>query len=486
MDANAVTKTPRRDFSVPRGSIAARVLVTIAVVVGARVLGLIPLPGLDVDAARNALGDDGLPFSNLCIGAVGIQAFVSASVTVELAALVVPRWRGHRVSAKGRARLSRAALVLTALLAACQGFGIVAYSRGLGLVPEGWGYALVAMATVAAFSTALLWAADLVATFGVGHAVSLWIVIQILERGARPVSRHAPDVVEHLPILSLVLAAAAIAVWLLIRPPAPRDPGEPVPQVRLPALASGLPAWSLPLGVLLAAQTFRGFSEDWANSMPASGPNELGFAAATAGLGMLAAMVLTPAFHPHPELAAWEATLSNVDLAEARRRSGAELRRAARASAAIIGAIAYVPWAVASLAGAERASDWLWGVLDVGALATLVAVASDVGAELAGFAKHGDFTAIRAEHSPDVARAIALALRREGVSVVLRGLYHRSCLYLFGPYVPVSLLVPAGDAERASRLAAAFVERARAAAGDRPLPEPSEAAESTAAASKLG
>jgi hypothetical protein len=44
------------------------------------------------------------------------------------------------------------------------------------------------------------------------------------------------------------------------------------------------------------------------------------------------------------------------------------------------------------------------------------------------------------------------ALAKNGIPAYPRGLHHRTLLQFFGAYVPVELLVPGGDAERAERI----------------------------------
>src|SRR4030095_8937284 len=73
--------------------------------------------------------------------ALGLMPFFSAFSLVELAALIVPRWRPLRHGGPpGRARLHTAAITLTLLLALVQALFMVKYLRALGAIEYGsWG-----------------------------------------------------------------------------------------------------------------------------------------------------------------------------------------------------------------------------------------------------------------------------------------------------------------------------------------------------------
>src|SRR5437016_9325271 len=100
------------------GGLRRRMLGTGALLAIFGVLHLVPLPGLDPKQAL-AAG----PLASLM--AIGISTSASAFVTVELAALLWPRWRRLRLSLAGRATLDRAVVFVVMALGAMQVFGVV-------------------------------------------------------------------------------------------------------------------------------------------------------------------------------------------------------------------------------------------------------------------------------------------------------------------------------------------------------------------------
>src|SRR5688572_28852090 len=87
-----------------------RALVTLGSVLAVLSLQWVPVPGFDPIL-------HGLAPESLNLGALGLGPLASAFITVELAALIVPRWRQLRLARQGRARVNRAALTLSVFLA---------------------------------------------------------------------------------------------------------------------------------------------------------------------------------------------------------------------------------------------------------------------------------------------------------------------------------------------------------------------------------
>lgn len=98
-----------------------RLLVTAAAVAGVLGLGHLPLP-VDSSLLNLASGN----FRVVSVGALAITPFLSGYITVEWAALLVPRWRRLRHgSRRERWTLERAAWLLGGAYAALQTYGII-------------------------------------------------------------------------------------------------------------------------------------------------------------------------------------------------------------------------------------------------------------------------------------------------------------------------------------------------------------------------
>src|SRR5947199_3566495 len=112
---------------------------------------------------------------------LGFAALFSGFILVELFSVATSPGRRLRQSgAAGRARLNRAALVTSLLLAALQALGIALFletahnSAGEPFVPNpGLGFVLVLMATVTASTAAVFVLATLLSDYGIGNGFAL-------------------------------------------------------------------------------------------------------------------------------------------------------------------------------------------------------------------------------------------------------------------------------------------------------------------------
>jgi hypothetical protein len=105
--------------------------------------------------------------------------------------------------------------------------------------------------------------------------------------------------------------------------------------------------------------------------------------------------------------------------------------------------------------GAGRAAESVTprlGVLEMLGVAVLVAVALDVQSEWRFRRRHGVVASIWPVHQVYAAPAVIEALAAKEIPALPRGLRHRALLQLFGPFVPIEILVPAEKAAAAGEL----------------------------------
>lgn len=88
-------------------------------------------------------------------------------------------------------------------------------------------------------------------------------------------------------------------------------------------------------------------------------------------------------------------------------------------------------------------------VLDSTAVAILSAVFLDLRAEWRFRREVGRVVVVWEEHRLYALAALEARLAEAGVAVLARGRHHRALLYVFGPFVPIELLVPEAQAEAA-------------------------------------
>jgi preprotein translocase subunit SecY len=166
-------------------------------------LGLrIPLPGVDLAAwtavfdmqsggmlgQANALSGGAL--RTLGILSLSITPYVTGAIILQLLSMVSRRLRALADDERGRGILERYTIVLTALLAALQGYGIAVGLEGIGpIVPEpGLLFRLTTVLTLTAGTLFLVWLAGQITARGIGNGVALIIAAGIVNALPREIS----------------------------------------------------------------------------------------------------------------------------------------------------------------------------------------------------------------------------------------------------------------------------------------------------------
>jgi hypothetical protein len=119
-------------------------------------------------------------------------------------------------------------------------------------------------------------------------------------------------------------------------------------------------------------------------------------------------------------------------------------------AAAVALSTAYIALLLASELALDRAAPWLAFAPVSAAVGT--AIALDLVAEWRAHRRRDDLVAAWPIHRVQLVDLAVRALRSAGIEVHARGLHHRTMLFFFGPFIPVLLMVPRDEAERARDL----------------------------------
>jgi hypothetical protein len=410
----------------------------------AAVVWLLPWVGLlGVDPGELAeLTGLGVERANLGAFALGLMPVISAFLLVELAALAIPRWRPLRIGGPaGRATLARATAAVAVIVALAQGWivaellGRFSGAPGLPDFAGGLSWRLMTTATLAAAAFAYVVIIWLIDRFGLGNGYSIAIGAASVATLAEGVgSRDALAGLSLLPASEIALVVAAVVLPLALTALLLRWRARGSGKLRLPAcgvvplaafqlLASGIVVLSW-IGVYRPA-------------LAGVGGTGLGAAAA-----LIAAVAFSLLFSRSRPLAPMARVVHD-------RGESLALWPAVVASTAYIGLLVALQVLVA------RSAPWL--LLAPLSSALLAAIALDVAAEWRARAAIDDPVAVWPLHRVQLADLATGALRSAGIEVHPRGLYHRSLLHFFGPFVPVALMVPRAQAQQAHELLAALL-----------------------------
>jgi hypothetical protein len=380
--------------------------------------------------------------------AIGMRPIVIAYAMVELFAVLAPSWRPLRLNGvRGRRRLRRAVISLAAILAVIQALGITRYlqtlSRGLDWrhVPvDPW----VPWLTLVALPLGTLLFAVMAAAidrWGLGDGYSVlslaWSVPEILH----PI-RLLPPAPDYPLLLSLLAAVVGMVVLATTRALNRQWPfaveGEAfafeIPPCGADPLTVGPALLALPASFAAFVPGLDGFDLRNLNSTAFESISLM----LMASLGVGFCFLYNQPRRVGPVWFKAEPTEAQLGVVRLRLASSG-----VRGVALLLG-VAFVlrrsPAGASSIGGAIL----LYGT----------AILLDLAQEWRFRRRHPGLVAVWPENRVYAVQPLLRALADARLPAFPRGLHHRTMLQFFGPYVPVTILVPsdkAGSAERIIR-----------------------------------
>jgi len=217
------------------GDIRNRLLFLIGALVVYRIGTFIPVPGINPSEVARFFADQGNTIfgvvnmftggalSRLSIFAMGVMPYISASIIIQMMAMVVPQlmeWRKEGES--GRRKLTEYTRYLTVILGAFQSFAaaVALQNGGLVLAP-GFQWLFTATITMTTGTLFLMWLGEQITERGVGNGISMIILSGIVAGLPGAVGRTAEMVNTGemrgpfaLFLIIIVLAVTAFVVYV--------------------------------------------------------------------------------------------------------------------------------------------------------------------------------------------------------------------------------------------------------------------------------
>ncbi len=174
-----------------------RILFTLTLILLYRVGCYITLPGINPNRLALEGSQEGLlgilnmfaggAFSRASIFALGVMPYISASIFMQLAGIVVPQVAKMQKEESGRKKINQYTRYLTVLVTAFQASAYVAYLRtqtASALVPEfsPFLFWLSTVVVLTAGTLFVMWMGEKITDKGIGNGVSLLIMVGILAR----------------------------------------------------------------------------------------------------------------------------------------------------------------------------------------------------------------------------------------------------------------------------------------------------------------
>ncbi len=170
-----------------------RIFATAFLLILARVLAVVPIPGIDQSALASFFTDNqflsllnifsGGGLSSLSIIMLGVGPYITASIIMQLLTLMVPRLKEmyQEEGDAGRKRFSQYSRLLSVPLSVLQGYAFVTLFQKQGILPAlSFETLVLDIIVITAGSMLLVWLGELISEFGVGNGVSLIIFAGIV------------------------------------------------------------------------------------------------------------------------------------------------------------------------------------------------------------------------------------------------------------------------------------------------------------------
>ncbi len=170
-----------------------RILFVLGALAAFRILGTIPIPGVDVDQLTAFLSSNeflglmnmfsGGGLSKLSIVMLGVSPYITASIIMQLLSIMSPSIKAlySEEGEAGRQKFTQYSRMLTVPLALVQAFGFLMLLSRQGVVTNLTPFSfIVNMTVMVAGSILLMWIGELISEFGIGNGVSLLIFAGIV------------------------------------------------------------------------------------------------------------------------------------------------------------------------------------------------------------------------------------------------------------------------------------------------------------------
>ncbi|MCA1783970.1 MAG: preprotein translocase subunit SecY [Intrasporangiaceae bacterium] len=187
-------------FKIP--DLRRKLLFTLGIIAVYRVGGWIPIPGVEVDILREAIGGGaagnivgiinvfaGGALQQMAVFALGIMPYITASIIMQLLAVVIPKLEElQREGEQGRKQITQYTRYATVALALLQSTALVTLARNgtafeTNVMPgAGAGIIMLAIITLTAGTTIIMWLGELITARGIGNGMSLLIYVSIISQ----------------------------------------------------------------------------------------------------------------------------------------------------------------------------------------------------------------------------------------------------------------------------------------------------------------
>src|SRR3990167_5543983 len=185
-----IVETFKQIFTLP--DLRKRILLAVGLLIIARLLAHIPLPGVDLEELRNFFGRNqifglynmfsGGAMENFSIIMMGVGPYITATIIVQLLTMVIPALEElQKEGASGQEKINYWTRILTVPLALLQSYAMLSLLKSQQIITSWTPLELAVMLiSITAGTILLMWIGELISENGIGNGVSLIIALGII------------------------------------------------------------------------------------------------------------------------------------------------------------------------------------------------------------------------------------------------------------------------------------------------------------------
>jgi preprotein translocase subunit SecY len=219
-------------FKIP--DLRRKLLFTLGIIAVYRIGGWIPIPGIEIELLRDAVGGGaaggivgiinvfaGGALQQMAVFALGIMPYITASIIMQLLAVVIPKLEAlQREGEQGRKKITQYTRYVTVGLALLQSTTLITLARSgaafeTNIMPRATtGMIIVMVLTLTAGTSLIMWLGELITQRGVGNGMSLLIYVSIISQFPSELRivqlENGPGWVAGVLLMGVILCVAVV------------------------------------------------------------------------------------------------------------------------------------------------------------------------------------------------------------------------------------------------------------------------------------
>jgi len=215
---NKIKETTQKIFS--NKDLRKKILFTSLIIFAFRVLASIPVSVADVNKIQSIFeGSDFLSFLNIfsggtlirfSIAAVGINPYITASIVMQLAGMVIPSIKElQKEGESGQMKVNQWTRMIAVPLALIQSISVIALLKSQALLYETSPLALIAaVASLIAGAMVSMWLGELISEYGLGNGISMIMFAGIISQ--------LPSVLAQVSFLIQIGQSSTLIIFALL------------------------------------------------------------------------------------------------------------------------------------------------------------------------------------------------------------------------------------------------------------------------------